>query len=323
MIICIPYVRADIASAWLQGKAAACGQQNKWTEAQIHMNQLIVDNPDQPDLIYDSGVAAYRLGEYARAEAYFDEVTKLAQVPHDLKKQTHFNLGNTKVALNQLPQAVTQYEQVLAIEPDNKPAQHNLAKVKEMMKQQQKQNQQQNAKNQKQQQDKNEQNTQNNAQQNESEQNDSKESQQGSQNQQHPNQKQESSGNQEKKQKSSDQQERQQNGESNDQSSDQNRDQKQNELRNSHASSSKESKQGSNAQPTQRGAKAQGTQKGVIEDTQNDTHAERAEQQFGANEQWMARMLAYQEKADKEAQKVLIKANVNKQLAGHNGQNCW
>ncbi len=332
-------LHATIGSAWIQSKAAAYGQQEKWEEAQVQMNQLMVDSPDQPDLLYDSGVAAYRLSEFAKAAAYFENVTKVPHVEHDLKKRAHFNWGNTNVALNKLADAVTQYQQVLLMEPDNKPAEHNLKKVKEMMKQQEQKEQQQKK------QEQSEKNKQDKNNQSKNEQNDEssqdQDAQNGSdnqQNQQRSSKKDDkgaanSSGNQEKKEDANDQQEREQEGKSNDKSSQQDRNQKQNKLRDSHDSSSeKQTKEQAQKQrskdkdqPTKNGSKEQATQKGELEDTQNDRFQEQqaVEQQFGSNEKWMARLLANQEKADKAAQKVLIKTNINKQLAGHDGQNCW
>lgn len=333
----VPYLHATISSSLLQSKAAACGQKEQWQQAQTHMHQLMIDNPDQADIVYDSGVAAYRLAEFSKAAAYFENVTKLPEVQKDLKKQAHFNLGNTKVALGQLPDAITQYEHVLAMDPENKPAQHNLEKVKEMLKQQQKQNQQQQQKK-----DQSKNNQQNQDQQSQDQQNQNGDDQQSnngsdknkndsSSNEQSQNNTQESStGNQEKKQDANSQQNGQQKGESNDKSRQQDRNQQQQQLHDSHDASSEQQKQQqkkqsskSTAQPIKNGNKEQEMQQGTVEDSQNDAQQHVQEQQFGAHERWMARVLDHQEKADKAAQKALIKTNLNNQLAGRDGQNCW
>jgi Ca-activated chloride channel family protein len=135
-----------MSSSWAYGKAISYAQEGDWANAQKQMNQLIVNAPDQADLLYDNGVAAYRLGEFQKAAAYFKEVTELPNVPDNLKKQAHFNLGNSNVTLNQLSDAIKQYQEVLAIDAENEPAKHNLAKVQEMLRQQQ-QKQQQNKQN--------------------------------------------------------------------------------------------------------------------------------------------------------------------------------
>ena len=128
---------AGVSSAWSYGKAASSAKEGNWKDAQQRMSLLMIDAPDQPDLLYDSGVAAYRLAEFEKAAACFEKVTKDQDVEKDLKKEAQFNLGNTKVAMNNLQDAITHYQAVLAIEPDNEPAKHNLEKVRQMLEQQQ------------------------------------------------------------------------------------------------------------------------------------------------------------------------------------------
>lgn len=347
----MPYLHGTLSSSLLQSKAAACGQKEQWQQAQTQMHQLIIDNPDQPDLLYDSGVAAYRLSEFTKAAAYFENVTKIPQVQNDLKKQAHFNLGNTNVALNQLPQAITQYEQVIAMDPDNQPARHNLEKVKEMLKQQQKQNQQQQQKkdqsknNQQDNNDQRNQDQQQNQQSNQDQQNQNNEQQQqnGSQKKDDANGSSADSsshnqgndeslaGNQKEKKDTNGQQRGQQERESNDKSRQQNNHQQQKQFDESHDSSSQQQTKSSQkkqqskgtAQPIKNDTKEQEMQHATVDESANDAQEQAQAPQFGSNERWMARVLDNQEKADKAAQKALVKTNLNKQLAGRNGQNCW
>ncbi len=336
-ILVVP-AQVESSSWWPHSRAAAYGQDGKWQEAQAELTKVIVDNPDQADVLYDNGIAAYRLGQYATAAAYFESVIQEAVVPLELKKQALFNLGNTNVALKELPAAIKKYEEVLALEPDNQAAAHNLAKVKEMLKQQQQQNQNQKPPDNQQGNDQ-QQNKEANKDRNDSD----KESSQQDQPTQSPNESAKdglseksrskpssAAGNQEKKERANDKKQGQEERESQDKSGNNDDQQKQEQLRDSHASSPSHAKrqpQGqksspSNAQTINNEDKEQGIQKGTLEDTQKDGR-ELSEQQFGAHERWMARMLAHQEKADKMAQKALIKTNIDKQLAGHNGQNCW
>jgi len=121
--------------------AAHLAQQEKWEAAGQKLQELVVDNPDRPDLLYDAGVVSYQQGDFQTARAYFSNVTKLETVPPTVKEQAHFNLGNTQVALNQLSDAIEQYEQTLVLNSDNERAKHNLELVKKMLEQQQQQEQ--------------------------------------------------------------------------------------------------------------------------------------------------------------------------------------
>ena len=50
---------------------------------------------------------------------------------------------------------------------------------------------------------------------------------------------------------------------------------------------------------------------------------EALEKQLPQHEKWMARALQQLEKAEEKEQKKIIKAHVQKQAVGQNGQNCW
>lgn len=134
------------------GKAITQTHVNNWESAQTSINQLLVDQPTRADLLYDAGVAAYRLQEYPKAQAYFEHVTQ-SDAPLHLKEQAYFNMGNAYVQQKQLKDAIVAYEQVLDINPDNERAQHNLEIVKQMLQEEEQQKQQEEQK-QDQQQDK-------------------------------------------------------------------------------------------------------------------------------------------------------------------------
>lgn len=342
LLFCVVPLKAHLLS---YDTAAAYAQKGKWQEAQKNMNELMIHTPDRPEFMYDSGVAAYRLGEFEKATAYFENVTRLENVTPDLQKQAHFNLGNTKVALNQLTDAIAQYEKVLAIEPDNHQAKHNLEKVKEMIKQQQsKNNQKQEQKKNKPQQNNKEKENKSSDQKNKQDnqdQSDTKQEPQKSEGQEKSSksngesQPEQSSanGNQEKQDNADNDQKGKEKKDSKDISNQDHRDTKQDELCGNHASPSqqqndREQKQKSKAasQSTNNEKKEQGMQTGMASGGAKDVRHEEQkelEQQLAPHERWMARVLVHQEKADEIAQKELIKTHIGKQLAGRNGQNCW
>lgn len=134
------YSMQAINNEWQYSSAAYAAQQGEWEKAQQDYNTLLVNAPDNPSLLYDSGVASYRRKQFDQAAAYFNKVTELENIDKKLKERAHFNLGNTYVEQNKLEDAIKQYESVLQLNPDNESAKHNLEKVKEMLQQQQDKN---------------------------------------------------------------------------------------------------------------------------------------------------------------------------------------
>jgi Ca-activated chloride channel homolog len=128
---------AGIATEVGYSNAAHAAHQGNWQKAYDQYNQLLINNPDRPDLLYDAGVAAYRLGKFDTACAYLQRAVQQDNVADNLKEQAYFNLGNVDVAQKKLEDAIDAYQEVLVINPDNERAKHNLEKVQEMLKQQQ------------------------------------------------------------------------------------------------------------------------------------------------------------------------------------------
>lgn len=364
-LLLIPFFsQASIGSEYAYSRACVAGQCGDWQKAQQQMSNLVIDNPDSAELLYDNGVAAFRLQEFQKAGAYFEDVTKKSNASVSLKKQAHFNLGNTQVALNELPKAIEQYEAVLAIDPQDERAKYNLDKVRALLAQQQQEEKQQEK------QDKQDQNKDQDSD-SESEQ---KKSQQQEGNQDQDKQQQGNDSSEQKKQGSGKQQESSQGGDKGqkgDQSKpdsskqkddsaskgdeqgdeenqpdggsagqDQNkeqdqlsgghdnspeRDQKEQTDDAHNVASQKDKKQESGkGQEDQEPGKALSS----VDDTDldKDRRAQdlaQTQQKFASNEQWMARLLQRQDKADERANKRLIKATVDKNMAGKYGQNNW
>ena len=328
-------LQASLQSEFSYSKAADLATAGQWQEAQMKMNRLIVDEPDRADLLYDNGVAAYKLKEYEKARAYFQDVIAKENVPTQLKEQAYFNLGNTFVGLKKLEDAIKHYEEALKIDPADKKAKHNLEKVKQMLQQQQdnKNDQQQEDQDQKNNQNKDKKNQKGNQkkdkQQDASGGQDQEDKQQGKENNKKDNDEKndESGNNKQEEQDSKQQDDRQQDDKSKEKPGNDDSDNDQDQQGKSHASSPKSQKNddkrsGSSKEDKQIEAAEQEMQEGSVAD-KAEQEKQALQQQLKPHEQWMARILERREKADEKASKQMIKATIDSKLSGYHGQNNW
>ncbi len=337
---------AGLGSEWNYSRAVSYAQQEKWADAQRGMSQLMVDYPDDAALLYDSGVVAYRMKEFEKAEAYFNQAVCCDGTCDALKKQSHFNMGNTKVELKKLAEAIEPYETVLTIDPDDERAKHNLEIVRQMLQQQkeqqqdeQKKNKDQNQKkdnsqeqpssdNKKKQDDAHERNEQQQSQSNDTQEQNGKSQDEDSGNDS-------KSGGQEEEQRSNNQDEGDEKDDTSGESDDKGRDQEQEQCA-SHDSSPQTNSEQTEEQKnrdagfhnTQGEEKEQEMQEGEIDDgpeleDMRQQQQKKLEQKLAPHEQWMARVLKRSEEADEKANKRMVKAAIDKELAGKYGQNCW
>jgi Ca-activated chloride channel family protein len=133
--------------------------------ADQQMRSIVVNSPDDADVLYDAGVLAHQLNNYSQAAAYFNRAAQCAaDQDKDLCFRAHFNAGNAYVDNKDLKLALEHYEEALGINSENEYARHNRDRVAQMLQEQeqQKNNEQKNdpqdQKDDKNQQDKNEQN---------------------------------------------------------------------------------------------------------------------------------------------------------------------
>jgi tetratricopeptide (TPR) repeat protein len=87
--------------------------------------QLVAEKPDNPELLYDAGVAAFNNEDYEQAKAYFESAVADDTSAKQLKAQAYFNKGNAHVKLQELKEALLSYEQALMVQPDDERAKHN------------------------------------------------------------------------------------------------------------------------------------------------------------------------------------------------------
>ncbi len=97
-----------------------------------------LDDPDNPEVLYNVGNAYYKNGDFAAAgQQYKDALDKLGSPEENagLAAKLHYNLGNTQFRAGQYPQSVESYQKALELTPEDTQAQENLAFVKKVMNQ--------------------------------------------------------------------------------------------------------------------------------------------------------------------------------------------
>lgn len=129
-------VSASGLKEYSYGRAIATAQKSHWKEAKDQLEELIVDEPNRPDLLYDTGVLSYRLKDFSTAEHYFKQAMQSDICPVDLKGKAHFNLANSLVEQKKLERALEEYQKIVCADPGNKEAAHNMACVKQMLERQ-------------------------------------------------------------------------------------------------------------------------------------------------------------------------------------------
>lgn len=360
----INYIFCEGISKSIQHGLAVCdAQKGEWNNACSRMMSILAQDYDDPQILYDAGVAAYRTGQFEQACAYFQDCCSLNGASNELKERAFFNQGNAEVEKKNFQSALDAYKQVLTINPHNQQARHNKEKVKEMLDQQEKQ-QREKEQQKSDAQDKQSENNNHNKEDSDSDQKNSNESKNKKENN---NEKQENNG-QEKK-NSSEQSDDQNNGSHNKPSEKQDQNdntiqhdqpQKQNQDKDSSGQeNNSEANQKNNdfsergdtrdssgdQQTTQEASKAAKNQQtkhkeqeekneqrsSLKNDQQKVEKNERAsvasedknDDLFEKNQAWMAQLLQEQENADKQINKKWVKATMAQSVMDNNENNSW
>lgn len=342
-IICIPNFLNGVFD---YDRAVHAAQKGQWALAGDQFKALVTAYPDKPDLLYDAGIAAYNNEDYEQAEALFDSAAQLNEAPRKLKEQAYFNKANTQVKQKRLKEALSSYDQVLMLNPENQEAQHNASVVKQMLKQQEQQ------KNEQKQQDKNrDQQDQKDKQQNQdqsssddkqdADQNDQNESQEKDQ-QQQGNKQNGSTTDQDTQKKNQDKQQGDderldQDGDQKDDESDRPKDQKQQprqqqqrRRRNQPEKNTQKEKQAEQQEHDEHNTplekeQSQAQQQATQENNMPESEKEQGSQGLQAYPELdpaLERVLARREDRDAQLNKQVIKALVG-ETAGQHGQNSW
>jgi tetratricopeptide (TPR) repeat protein len=122
--------------------AIHAAQKGDWQSAYSLLNSIIINNPDNAEVLHDAGVTAQKLGNTSQARACFMRSAECAQ-DDNLRFNAHFKAGNVCVDDKDLSCALEQYDKALAIKPDDEYAQHNRDRVAEMLQKQEQQEQKQ------------------------------------------------------------------------------------------------------------------------------------------------------------------------------------
>ncbi len=219
-------------------------EQGNYEAALQRFEQRLEKIPSSPEVRFDAGAAAYKKGDYQKAERYFTD----AMTSSDLKLQeaATYNLANTLVRSGEKQQdrslklsdwknALQHYDTVLKQDPNNKNAKENRDLVKKMIEDLQKKQEKKNSS-----QDKNQQQDQQQQDKNQQHQNQSK-----SQDQQQQNQSQSQDQQQQNQNQSQDQQQQNQNQSQDQQQQNQSQSQDQQQKQNQQRENSASQQQGS------------------------------------------------------------------------------
>lgn len=286
-------------------RAIMSAQKNDFKKSQELLTNIIIDQPEKADALYDLAVSAYKSNEFQSALSYFNKAAGIQNASASLIEQADFNAGNAHVQLKQLHEAIAAYDRVLEKNPQHEKALHNKEVVKKML-EQEKQNQDQKNK------DKNEQNEQ---QDNKDEQNKDQKDNQNKQDQNKEDEQKNQPNKQEQDNKNSDQ-----NDEQKKQEQEKNQNQQNQKLDKKENRSEQQQKQDKNKPEEKETDAAQQTNAG-----NQDQHKESADAKAKADKQLpagLARLLNEREKKDAQLNKQMTKALVANQ-GGRNDYNCW
>ncbi|MDP7115185.1 MAG: VWA domain-containing protein [Myxococcota bacterium] len=98
--------------------------------ALTHYQQAQLDRPDDRRLQFNIADSHYRLEDFEAAEQAFGRVLSLG-ADDKIAQRSYYNLGNTLYHQGRLEEAITAYEDALALDPDDEDALHNLEFVKQ------------------------------------------------------------------------------------------------------------------------------------------------------------------------------------------------
>jgi Ca-activated chloride channel homolog len=117
-------------------------EKNKFPQSEIYYRKAIDKNKQSADALFNSGDALYKQKKYEDAGKQFIETHKMNENKHK-KSASLYNLGNSMLMANKLPESIEAYKNSLKLKPDNQEAKYNLAYAQDLLKKQQEQKKQQ------------------------------------------------------------------------------------------------------------------------------------------------------------------------------------
>jgi len=131
---------SSLLSAFSYDSVIYTAQNGDIKTADQQMRSIVVNSPDDSDVLYDAGVLASQLQNHSQAAAYFNRSAQCAADHNkDLCFRAHYNAGNAYVDTKDLKSALEHYDAALVLDPDNEYARHNRDRVAEMLNQQEQQ----------------------------------------------------------------------------------------------------------------------------------------------------------------------------------------
>jgi len=113
----------------------AAYEKGDFEQALKHFTDAQLNAPDKPETLYNVADGYYKTGNFDAAAEHYKQV--LESDDTQLKRKALYNLGNAEFRRGRAKEAIGHYKAALAIDPDDRQTQENLAFVKKIMEQQQ------------------------------------------------------------------------------------------------------------------------------------------------------------------------------------------
>jgi tetratricopeptide (TPR) repeat protein len=115
---------------------------SKYSESEISYRKAVDNNKQSPDALFNIGDALYKQDKFEEAGNQFIENAN-QNIDNDKKSAGLYNLGNSMLKANKLPESIEAYKKSLKLRPDNVEAKYNLAYAQDLLREQQEQQQKQ------------------------------------------------------------------------------------------------------------------------------------------------------------------------------------
>lgn len=117
-------------------RAISKSQKGDWQQSKELLKNILIENPENPQILYDLGVSSFKSNEPEKALSYFSKAAESSDASQSLQEKAYYNAGNAHAQLKRLQEAIDAYDRALAINPSNKHALHNKEVIKKMLEEQ-------------------------------------------------------------------------------------------------------------------------------------------------------------------------------------------
>jgi tetratricopeptide (TPR) repeat protein len=111
-------------------QAILLAQQGNWQEASHCLQHLLVNNPEDASLLYDTGVASFNMNDMEHAIAYFQQAAQKSGNNSVLQEKAWVNAGTAYAKNDNFDEAITCLEYALNLNPTNESTQKKLEEFK-------------------------------------------------------------------------------------------------------------------------------------------------------------------------------------------------